>query len=67
MNIGDMIRDKLKILEKREKELKRELTAFYELRNTGKQIDGKKFKELHQELKDVRKKIKDFKKLVRNN
>lgn len=67
MNIGDMIKDKLKIFEKREKELKKELTALYELRNNGQQIDGKRFKELHQELKEIRQKIKGFKKLTRNS
>ena len=67
MNIGDRIKSKLKDLKLKEEELKQELTTLHFLRNIGKEIDTGKFKEINKELRTLREKIKEFKKLVKNN
>lgn len=67
MNIGDLIKDKIKILEKEEKELKKKLTELHEKRNKGQNVESIRFKELHIELDEIKRKLKNFRKMVKNS
>ena len=63
--IKDIIKSQLKEMEKRQKEIKLELTELYLLRSRGQKVDDEKFLVLKEESNFLKKKIGDFKKLVK--
>lgn len=65
MDIGDIVRNKIKILEQEEKELNKKLTKLYNIRNMGGNVDNTKLKNLSQNLREVRLKLKEFRKMIK--